>query len=234
MLGWPPASSVNVADSRVSEKVYQNLGNPPLLALFPGERGRVLDCGCGAGDNAQILHARGWKVTGITLSSAEQRAAAAFCERVVLANLEAGLPDSVGGPFDVVLMSHVLEHLVAPENLLDAVKTVLAPDGILAVALPNVLYYPVRLGALFGKFEYTVDGIMDETHVRFYTFETGGQLLRKNGYRVLSARGDGAFPLWKLRRLLPDSWVRRLNRLACRAPPGLFGRQSLYLARPAE
>jgi len=225
---------MNVADSRVSEKVYQNLGNPPLLALFPGERGRVLDCGCGAGDNAQILHARGWKVTGITLSSAEQRAAAAFCERVVLANLEDGLPDSVGGPFDVVLMSHVLEHLVAPENLLDAVKTVLAPDGILAVALPNVLYYPVRLGALFGKFEYTVDGIMDETHVRFYTFETGGQLLRKNGYRVLLARADGAFPLWKLRRLLPDSWVRRLNRLACRARPGLFGRQSLYLARPAE
>ena len=225
---------MSTAESQLSEKVYRNRGNPPLLGLLPEKSGRVLDCGCGAGDNAQLLQARGWKVTGITLSPAEQSAAAAFCERVHLADLETGLPDSVSGPFDVVLLSHVLEHLVAPEKLLDAIKSVLAPDGILAVALPNVLYYPVRLGALFGKFEYTVEGIMDETHVHFYTYEAGRQLLRKNGFRVLLARADGAFPLWKFRRILPDSWVQRLNRLACRVRPGLFGRQSLYLARPAD
>ena len=224
---------MTVTKPRVSEKFYHNLGNPPLLSMLPVEVGTALDCGCGAGDNAQLLRDRGWKVTGITLSSAEQSAASAYCERVHLFNMEEGLPPGVGGPFHVVLMSHLLEHLIAPENLLDAVKKVLAPDGILAVALPNVLYYRVRFNALFGKFEYTTDGILDESHVHFYTFETGAHLLRKHGYEVLHARADGAFPLWKLRRLLPEAWVRRVNRLAYTALPGLFGRQSLYLARRA-
>ena len=222
------------ADSTIQERVYENSGNPALLALAPVRGGRALDCGCGAGDNARLLRERGWSVTGVTLSPEEQRAAARYCEQVALADLEQPLPASVGTGFDLVLLSHVLEHLVHPEVLLAGVERVLAPDGLVAVALPNVLYYPIRLKALLGRFDYTPDGIMDETHVRFYTFASGAALLRKHGFELLEMRVEGAFPLWKLRRLLPAGWVAWINDRACRALPGLFGRQSLYLARPTR
>jgi SAM-dependent methyltransferase len=216
--------------ARVADRLYQNAGNPPLLALVPTTPGRALDCGCGAGDNARILRSRGWTVTGITASSAEQQVAAEHCDRVFLADLEDPLPAEIGGPFDLVILSHVLEHLVHPEALLHALQALLSPNGVLAVALPNVLFYPQRFKALRGRFEYERDGIMDETHLRFFTFASGRELLRRSGFRVLSAGAAGGVPLWKLRRLLPQSWIDRVNRVACRSWPGLFGRQCLYLA----
>ncbi len=220
------------AESGIEQRIYSNTGNPPLLALAPAPAGRALDCGCGAGDNARLLRKQGWSVTGVTLSPGEQRAASAHCERVELADLEEPLPASVGTGYDLVLLSHVLEHLVHPEVLLESVKRALAPAGVVAVALPNVLFYPIRLRALFGRFEYTPDGILDETHVRFYTFATGAELLRRHGFRTLVARVEGGFPLWKLRRLLPSALARGLDEQACRWWPGLFGRQCLYLVQP--
>lgn len=219
---------------RVAEKVYRNAGNLPLLDLLPVGGGRALDCGCGAGDNARILRSRGWRVTGITLSQQEQRLAAEHCERVFVADLEQPLPDAIDSGYDAVVLSHVLEHLVFPERLLSRVGTLLSSTGVVAVALPNVLFYPIRLRALFGHFDYTPDGIMDATHLRFYTFESGLALLRENGFEVVEALAEGGFPLWKLRRLLPASLVERIDRLACRRRPGLFGRQSLYLSRPGR
>jgi SAM-dependent methyltransferase len=211
----------------VAERTYRNAGNLPLLDLLPATAGRALDCGCGAGDNARILRSRGWRVTGITLSEDERSLAAEHCERVFVADLEEPLPDAIAGGYDAVVLSHVLEHLVAPERLLRGIKQRLAPGGVVVVALPNVLFYPIRLRASFGRFEYTPDGIMDTTHVRHYTFESGRALLRENGFDVVTAVADGAFPLWKLRRQLPAPVVERIDRAACRWRPGLFGRQSL-------
>ena len=186
---------------RVAEKIYRNAGNLPLLDLLPAEAGRALDCGCGAGDNARILRSRGWRVTGITLSEEERRLAAEHCERVFVADLEQPLPDAVGGGYDAVVLSHVLEHLVAPERLLGRVEAAaLRRAACVAVALPNVLFYPIRLRALFGRFDYTPDGIMDATHLRFYTFESGLALLRENGFEVVQALAEGGFPIWKLRQ----------------------------------
>jgi 2-polyprenyl-3-methyl-5-hydroxy-6-metoxy-1,4-benzoquinol methylase len=192
----------------------------------------VLDCGCGAGDNARILAARGFQVTGITLSEGEGAAARANCERVLIADLEVGLPSDVGDGFSVVLMSHVLEHLVDPTAVLRDARRVLSPDGFLAVALPNVLVYPNRARLVSGRFDYTDAGIMDETHVRFYTFETGAALLQRCGWQVTHASADGAFPLWRLRRALPTRFARALDVAACAWYPGLFGFQLLFLARP--
>jgi len=221
-------------DRGVAARTYRNAGNLPLLDLLPAGGGRALDCGCGAGDNARILRSRGWRVTGITLSEEEQRLASEHCERVFVADLEQPLPDAIGAGYDAVVLSHVLEHLVAPERLLSRIGERLAPGGVVVVALPNVLFYPIRLRALLGRFDYTPDGIMDTTHVRFYTFESGLALLRENGFEVVKALAEGGFPLWKLRRHLPASVVERIDQAASRRSPGLFGRQSLYLSRPAR
>ncbi len=220
--------------SNCAQRLYQNSGNYPLLDMLPKGGGRILDCGCGAGDNARVLKSRGWAVTGITISPSERQQASAYCDWTCQADLEQGLPKDLAGGFDVVLMSHVLEHLVCPEKLLRDVHQVLVSGGGIAVALPNVLAYSQRLRFLLGKFEYTSGGLMDETHVHFYTFTTGAKLLEASGYKVVVACADGAFPLWKVRGILPAHWVKNVNHWACRWRPGLFGNQSLYLATPRD
>ncbi len=223
-----PSSTPQAADC-----FYENAGNPPLLELLPLEPGRILDCGCGAGDNARLLRERGWQVDGVTLSEAESAAAAGVCERVFVADLEEGVPAAAGAGYDAVLLSHVLEHLVRPERLLQSARGVLAPGGLVGVALPNVAFYRVRAELLLGRFDYSDYGILDRTHLRFYTFASGRALLERSGFEVLTARAHGAVPLWALRSWLPEGSEERLAAWACAWRPGLFGRQCLYLARPA-
>ena len=215
-----------------SERIYKNAGNLSLLALVP-DNSFVLDCGCGAGDNARILRSRGCRITGITISPTELDTASAYCEEVYLWDLECGIPETIRNKYDVVLMSHVLEHLFHPGRVLQDTKKVLKSGGILVVALPNVLMYRIRLDFLLGRFEYTDGGIMDETHVRFYTFATGAKLLEANGYKLVKEQSEGAFPLWKARNILPVGLVKALNHFVVKHWPGIFGWQSLYLARVA-
>jgi 2-polyprenyl-3-methyl-5-hydroxy-6-metoxy-1,4-benzoquinol methylase len=218
-----------VLDGPCSQRVYHNEGNPPLLALLPGNRGgAVLDCGCGAGDNARALASMGWTVDGVTISADEASLAERYCRRVEIANLEAGLP-RLDTSYDVVLMSHVLEHLVSPGPLLSDVRTVLKPAGRIVVALPNVLLWRNRLAFLCGSFEYTQEGIMDSTHVRFYTHASGRRLLERHGFKVIHSSASGGVGLGVLRRWLPERAVSALDRTGCRWWPGLLGMQSLYV-----
>ena len=138
--------------------IYKNDGNMGLLDLLPSSSGAILDCGCGAGDNARILRGRGWRVTGVTIDPQEQRVAELFCEVVHIGDLEKGLPAEIDGAFDAILASHVLEHLAAPERLLDDIRARLSHNGVLAVALPNIAHYRQRLSFLRGHFDYTEAG----------------------------------------------------------------------------
>ncbi|MBI5249948.1 MAG: class I SAM-dependent methyltransferase [Desulfomonile tiedjei] len=216
-----------------SERVYINQGNLPLLDMIPDGTGtRALDCGCGGGDNAKIMMSRGWEVSGVTVSENERSLASDYCEKVYVFDLNHGIPEEAGSGYDLVLMSHILEHLINPDQLLQDAKRVLNRAGVIAVALPNVLYYSQRIKFLLGRFEYQEGGIMDRTHLRFYTFTSGSRLLCRNGYSVLRSGVHGNFPLWKLRRLLSKRFEQSLNRLACSFSPNLFGLQSLYVASP--
>ena len=86
---------------------------------------------------------------------------------------------------------------------------------------------------LIGKFQYESGGIMDDTHVRFYTFESGMQLLRSSEFEIVSAQADGCFPLPFLRTRLPGL-AKIVDPLAARLLPGVFGVQLLYIAKAAK
>jgi SAM-dependent methyltransferase len=212
--------------------IYKNDGNTGLLDLLSSSSGRILDCGCGAGDNARILSRRGWRVTGVTIDPREQETARQFCEVVHLGDLEDGLPPCIDGTFDAALASHVLEHLAKPERLLQELRQRLNPGGVLAAALPNIAHYGQRISFLRGHFNYTETGQLDRTHLRFYTHSTAIQLLEQNGYELINAVVEGTLPWWKARRLTSLSVVARLDEWAVRRRPNLLGYQSLLLARP--
>lgn len=219
-----------MSSSDCSKRIYRNVGNQELLKLVSRlPPGRAFDCGCGAGDNARALSSIGWDVVGITISSREQEEASQFCTQVYLQDLEYGLPPDVRGEFDLVVFSHVLEHIRNPSKILQDAGTVLAKGGRVAVALPNVLYWKSRLQFALGRFEYEESGLMDSTHVHFYTFESGKRLLELSGFQLIESAVEGWFPSWGLRRLMPDA-AHSMDRLACRLLPGCFGYQLLYVA----
>jgi SAM-dependent methyltransferase len=217
----------------VATKAYDNSGNHALLELIPRSASRILDIGCGRGSNARALKARNAVVDGVTLSEGEAVAAREFCQRVIVHDLEQGLPDSLQPPYDVIVCSHVLEHLRWPDRLLKDVHRIAAADhALLIVALPSLLFYKNRAALAAGYFEYAESGIMDASHFRWFTFATSRKLVESAGFSIEVCKGEGSFPLPGMRKVLPTSITRLIDAAATRLVPGLFSHQFLLAARP--
>jgi 2-polyprenyl-3-methyl-5-hydroxy-6-metoxy-1,4-benzoquinol methylase len=131
-------------------------------------------------------------------------------------------------PFDVVVCADVLEHLPRPEALLERIRAWLRPGGTLLVSVPNVANVSVRAALLAGRFPYADRGILDRTHLHFYTRRSARDLLTGSGFRV---RGDEptAMPYELAAPALARApWrrpVRAFATASARAWPTLFGYQ---------
>lgn len=155
-----------------------------LRVIKPGMR--VLDVGSGPGHFARLLRGRQCEVTCVeTNEAAARRAEAAGFEVLRLDVSAAGWSSSAGGPYDIVLMLDVLEHLLDPAASLAEVKILLAEDGRLIASVPNVGHGAVSLPLLAGRWDYEAEGLLDESHVRFFVRDTFLDLLHKAGYGLL-------------------------------------------------
>jgi len=227
---------VDIATSS-SERVYRNKGNAPLMALLEGEVGRVLDIGCGAGDNAALIRRMfpECEIHGVTRSEAEARIARPIMTSCRVCDIEHGVPQDIRDMrFDVLIFSHVLEHLRHPDLVAREFSLLLRTGGFVLIAVPNVLAWATRWRLLIGKFEYQSEGVLDDTHLRFFTYFTADRyLLQKCPDLKLVFKGvSGTVPLWLLRRhVLPTSWSRTVDAAGCRLWPNLFGSQILIKAR---
>lgn len=211
----------------VSKKNYINEGNKALLRLIPDKMSSVLDVGCGAGGNASYFFEKGIVVDGITLSEIEAENAQKFMRQVIIFNLENGLPSEImKNKYDVVICSHVLEHICFPETLLANIREVLGKDGILVVALPNLMHYKNRWELIKGNFKQEDSGIWDYTHFRWYTFFTAQTMLRHCGFKILKAEVEVALPFGRLTNKSPNFIKKIFKRIS----PSLFGGQLLYMA----
>ncbi|HEV2199849.1 MAG TPA: bifunctional glycosyltransferase/class I SAM-dependent methyltransferase [Bryobacteraceae bacterium] len=201
-----------------------------------GQNREVLDIGCGEGDFAAELKKNGNRVTGIDLLPHPANVAA--FERYFSANLDQGIVPIVkaleGQRFDRVLLLDILEHLRAPGRVLTECRALLDAKGEVIVSLPNIANITVRLMLLFGRFDYTERGILDGTHVRFFTRKTARRFLREHGYEILRERCT-VMPLELVLGLAPTGLAMRIvNRLLSgltRLMPGLLGYQIVMAAR---
>ena len=210
---------------------YENSGNASVLALLPRTAIRVLDVGCGPGDNARLLKASGHRVSGVTLSEEEARAARQFCDHVWVGDVERMALPSDAGLFDALLASHVLEHLVDPSATIRRLVPLLRPPGWLVAAVPNMAFWRVRWRILRGDWSREDAGFFDRTHVHFWSYDTREEILRDTPFELLAAHGaDGGIPLRPMRRRLPRI-ASRLDRIALHFSPNLVAGQLLLLAR---
>lgn len=212
------------------DKVYENDGNQDVLKLITSTGCTILDVGCGSGTLAKILSEMGHTVDGITISPEEYYSADIKCRKVYLYNLELGLPPELTQiNYDYVICSHVLEHIVYPEKLLSGIYDIVKPGGYLIVALPNIMHYKSRLQLAAGKFEYKDAGIWDNTHVKWYTFETAKKMLLSHNFTIELATVTGELPFNSIfSKILPGSLRKSLFNFLIKVSKGFFGYQLLF------
>ena len=196
----------------------------------------VLDVGCGEGFLAKELHESGNRVYGVDALPAPRHADsfAGYAQR----DLDTGLGGAFANrQFDRVLLMDVLEHLRSPENLLGEALARLRRNGYLLVSVPNVANITVRAMLLFGTWAYTERGIMDRTHLRFYTRRSARRMIEQAGFRIVEEKmtvmpievvigSPDRNPILKLAH-----WLL----IACtKLMPGLFGYQTFFAAQRAD
>ena len=198
---------------------YYDHPRGPLLDLLPHAPAHLLDIGCGNGATGALAKTRwpGVRVTGIEIVPEAAERAALRLDRAIAGSAEtldfsaAGLHD-----IDAVLLADVLEHLLDPWSFLERLRAALTQDAVVAASIPNVanLWLLDELAA--GRFDYTADGLLDRTHIRFFTRKTIGELFERAGYtierwdRVTDGRVDDATRRRILGIMLPVPWAGRV------------------------
>jgi 2-polyprenyl-3-methyl-5-hydroxy-6-metoxy-1,4-benzoquinol methylase len=135
---------------------------------------RVLELGPATGYMSNALRAAGSTVVGIELDPEMAQRAGEFCERIIVGDLDTlDLAAELGEErFDAIVAADVLEHLKDPLETLNRLRPFLAPDGFFVISVPNIAHGSVRLALLSGDFKYGDIGLLDSTHLRFFTRAT--------------------------------------------------------------
>ncbi len=155
-----------------------------LLQQIP-PRSAVLELGPASGYMTKILAQKDCVIDAIELNAGDAEKAALYCRKIIVGSLEDDAPFAqLRGPYDYVLLADVLEHLRAPEKVLQHARARLTPAGVVLVSLPNIAYWEMRLALLKGRFDYTDTGLLDRTHLRFYTLKTATAMFMEAGFRI--------------------------------------------------
>lgn len=154
-----------------------------LMLRLVGTGHDVLDVGCATGYLGREMQANGNRVSGVEQDPASAVLAEEHLDRVLVADLEtADLVAEFGAEnFDVLVFGDVLEHLRNPLDVLSRARRLLRPGGSVVVSIPNVAHGSIRLALLTGDWTYRSLGLLDNTHVSFFTRHSVNQLLRRSG-----------------------------------------------------
>lgn len=168
---------------------YFGRSNPFLLAQIRGTPSAVLDIGCGEGLLGEdIKRAFKCRVEGIEYVAQAAQKARSRLDRVMAGNIEEMDLSSFLDEkcFDYIIFGDVLEHLIDPWKILHRVRPYLKDDGVILTSIPNVGHISILLNLLGGRWPYEDAGLLDKTHLRFFTAKEIPSLFQSSGYRVTS------------------------------------------------
>lgn len=180
----PPPEDLHVYLRSINSDERTSLS---VLAQLVPQGATVLDLGCGSGSLGQYLaQTRACTSDGVTLSEAEAAHARPHYRRVVVDNLESCdlLTAFAGQRYDAIVCADVLEHLSQPERVLAACRQLLAPHGQLLLSVPNAGYCGLIAELLQGEFRYREEGLLDRTHLRFFTRRSLLRFLREQRWAI--------------------------------------------------
>lgn len=187
--GIPETPSQQSAADRAEDHYYL-YSRPEVRALVPKSARRVLDIGCGAGAlGAELKKDLGCEVWGVEFQEDVAEQARARLDTVFSGDVFRLRDKIPAGGFDTVILADVLEHVIDGDGLLGIVKEALAPGGRLVLSLPNISHWSIVVGLMQGQWEYTDEGLLDRTHLRFFTPASARAMLSRNGFTPEVATG---------------------------------------------
>lgn len=197
-------------------------------------KGPVLDVGAAQGFLGQLLDGE-----ALAIDAVEPNPEWADACRPHYRQVMTGTVEQVTFPnekYRVIVCADVLEHTVDPVSVLRRLREIAADDATFVISLPNVAHAAVRTMLLFGYFPRMERGILDKTHLHFFTRDTAAAMLRRAGLSVARASATGVplDELWKRGEgKLIFRILVRLQHLAVAVAPRLFGFQWIFTAIPA-
>jgi ubiquinone/menaquinone biosynthesis C-methylase UbiE len=206
--------------------------NTPVFDKVPKEALSILDVGCGTGVLGKVLKEQKAErlVNGITYSKEEYEIAKQVIDEVWVTDLNNEVPE-IDRRYDCIIFSHILEHTYQPESILKNFSRFLNKEGVIIIALPNILHFKQRKEFFKGKFKYSEHGgLMDVTHFRFFDWESAQTMITNAGLKIASKESLGSFPLPFIRKVVP-SICKKIDQLSTAKWPGLFGFQFVFVAK---
>ena len=193
--------------------------------------GTLLDLGAAGGELGASLREQFDRTIGFEYNVDCVATLRGCFDQAVIADLERvkRLPSSA----DAIVLADVLEHLRSPATALALVRESLAPNGRVFISVPNIANITVRLGLLFGVFEYRDRGILDHTHLRFYTKRTIRRDVESAGFEILEMKGSSVPIRLIIGRFTPEPILRAGERALTwltRIWRGLFAYQIILVA----
>lgn len=167
------------------------------VARLVGKNKTILEVGCGPGSQSKVFHGiLGCDVVGIEIDPARAEKARTYCREVHVANLET---DDLSGflkdeKFDVIVCADVLEHLRNPDDLLIGLKNYLKPDGYLVASIPNFTHASIIYEMIHGRFEYKTEGLLDSTHIKFFSCASALSLIENADYWIAELQKVRSLP----------------------------------------
>jgi len=195
----------------------------------------VLDIGCATGFLAKELLKKKCEVWGLDYNRNAIARAARFCKKALIVDLNESATLPVPKKhFDYIILLDVIEHLLHPEKVLSLVKPYLKNEGVIIVSTPNIAHASIRWMIVKGQFQYTKLGILDSSHLHFYTRTSFSNLLKKANFKILKiipTNGMTKVPmLSKISDQLPRPWQYWLVKKI----PELFSYQFIAVVKLAK
>lgn len=181
----------NLTDFKDKPAGYYEASRPEMLKYIPAGVQTCLEFGCGQGGFSAILKERfGAECWAVEINTVVAQEAAKKLNRVINADAAECLEELPDGYFDCIILLDVLEHLVDPYSLLLGIKSKLTKEGLIVASIPNIRYYRtlVKL-VIHGDWDYKEKGILDRTHLRFFTRRSIIKMFEEHGYEILEMEG---------------------------------------------
>jgi 2-polyprenyl-3-methyl-5-hydroxy-6-metoxy-1,4-benzoquinol methylase len=164
---------------------YFGEARPEMLTFVPSHCRRVLDVGCGTGAFGELLKkTRKVEVWGVEPVGSAAAKASSKIDHVLNGSFDSG-SELPRGMFDCIVFNDVLEHMVFPEQALQYAKSLLVEGGVVVASIPNIRSLVTLFHLLFrARWEYTDSGVLDKTHLRFFTKSSIVNMFEREGYAL--------------------------------------------------
>ncbi len=186
-------------DSQYTEKddSYYNLVREEILNLIPSSTKRLLDIGCGMGAISSMAKKKFniEEVIGIEKFENAASVASTKLDKVICGDVESLQLEFSNNYFDCILCADIFEHLINPENVIKKLHGLLSDNGVMITSLPNIRHVVPLLKIIFNRLEYEESGILDKTHLHFYTLHTMKKMFSETGFEIQKIENNRSLSL---------------------------------------